>query len=68
MHTYKAASLFRSGLLLGSRLCKMEAMVNVTKPDIIKIEKPDWMLKEKLPPSTGNAVNASDTLNSEYSL
>jgi hypothetical protein len=33
----------------------VEAMVNVTKSDIIKIEKPDLLLQEKLLPSTGNA-------------
>ena len=55
MHTYKAALLLRSGLLLGSLLSNVEAMVNVTKSDIIKIEKPDLILQEKLLPSTGNA-------------
>ena len=55
MHTYKAALLLRNGLLVGSLLSNVEAMVNVTKSDIIKIEKPDLILQEKLLPSTGNA-------------
>ena len=55
IHTYKAAMLLRGGVLLGSLLNNIEAMVNVTKSDLEKLEKPDLVLQEKLLPSTGNA-------------
>ena len=55
IHTYKAAMLLRGGLLIGSLLNNVEAMVNVTKADLDQLEKPDTILQENLLPSTGNA-------------
>ena len=55
IHTFKAAILLRGGLLLGSLLSNIEAMVNVTETALDKLEKPDLVLQENLLPSTGNA-------------
>ena len=55
IHTSKAAMLLRGGILIGSLLSNIEAMVNVTKADLDKLEKPDIVLQENLLPSTGNA-------------
>ena len=44
--------------MLGSLLSNVETMVNVTKADIEKIEKPDLILQEKLLPSKGTVLKA----------
>ena len=58
IHTFKAAMLLRKGILLGSLLSNIETMVNLTKEDLNKLEKPDLVLQEKLLPSGGNASKA----------
>ena len=47
--------LLRRELLVGSLLSNIEAMVNVTKTDLNKLEKPNLVLQENFLPSTGNA-------------
>ena len=44
--------------MLGSLLSNVETMVNVTKADLEKLEKPDLILQEKLLPSKGAASKA----------
>ena len=50
--------LLRKGILLGSLLSNIETMVNFSKDDLNKLEKPDPLLQEKLLPSGGNASKA----------
>ena len=47
--------LLRGGLLIGSLLSNIKAMVNVTKTNLDELEKPNLVLQENLLPSTGNA-------------
>ena len=47
--------LLRGAIIVGSLLNNVESMVNVTKSNLDKLEKPNLVLQEILLPSTGKA-------------
>ena len=47
-HHFKAAKILRDGMLVGSLLNNAETWINLTKKDMEKLEKPDFILQEKL--------------------
>ena len=47
-HTFSAAILMRESMLIGSILNNSEAWINLTKKDVVNLEKPDIMLLRKI--------------------
>ena len=47
IHTFKAFKLMREGIFLGGLLTNSESWINITKKDILSLEKPDNILQKK---------------------
>ena len=47
-HRFKAAILMRKSMLVGSLLNNAKTMINITKSDLDKLEKPDIVFQKKL--------------------
>ena len=45
-HTFRAATIMRKSLLLGSMLNNSESWINITKSDFNNLEKPATLLQE----------------------
>ena len=53
-HTFRAASIMRQSLLLGSLLNNSESWINITKKDLDDLEKPDTMVHRGILCTEGN--------------